>query len=421
MRHYKHTHRGSVYLVVLSTTMLVTSLALLGVEAQRGTARSVELQISSAKTRALAQTALELALQTLNDQDWRDDLSSGDVVVSLEDGAGNAYKVTVTDPVDGDLSDDEWDSVELRIKAGSGDASQAFSTRLQPTSIADAALSYGMFAGGMIEFNSVTFNSTRAVYALGNVTALRSSVYGGVGTAGVLTGATFFGATRQGLATEKATDETVIDPWKARATVIDYTDIPSRQIRNVPSRQIRNVAIGPGVNPYGSKTTNPSGIYAIDCNGGNLDITNCRIVGTLIVTNCAALRITGSVSIQAPSESQPTLLTNAHTEISMSNIDLSELTSLTNFNPSGAANGAITDIDILDAYPSRINGIVYTSSTLQLGGTSRLVGVVIAGGDIKVTSNVGLSYNSAFAANPPEGFKSPGPLAVTSGSVSSTR
>jgi hypothetical protein len=405
--------KGSVYLVVLSTTLFVTTIALLGVEAQRATARSVELLISSAKARALAQSGFEIALQDLNTRDWRTSMSSGDTVLSLDDGAGNQCLVTISDPADGNLGDDPSEEVQLDIKAGSGDAVQSFSTRLTQSVRADAALSYSLFTAGTTYFSEATFSANRAIYSLGTVIAEASSIIAPVDSAGSITGRNYSGTTRPNLAKEKPTDAGVIALWEKRATPININDIPSNLIRNV--------AIGPGVNPYGTHMVNPNGIYVIDCRGNALTVSNCRIFATLIIKNCPTLIFTGSVSIQAPSETQPTLLIDGSVEISTSNTNLSELTSLTNFNPVGAPDNGVSDIDILDTYPSRITGLLYIRDSLELAGTSRLVGVTIVGGDTEIYSNIGLQYNPAFASNPPEGFKSLGPLTVVNNSTRSAR
>lgn len=407
--HNYNSKRGSVYLVVLSTTVLVTSIALLGVESQRNSARVVDLAVATNRARSLSQSAFEIALQEISDTSgWRTKFTSGSSVVDLAEG-NDRSRVILTDPVDNDLSDDAWEAVTLKSTGTSGDATQSFSVRLAPKPVADAALSYGIFAGGGIEFNSVTFSSNRAIYATGNVTANSSSVISGVGSAGTISGSTFSGSVRANLPVEAPCNISAIRLWQSLATPIRISDISSRQMRNI--------ALGPGLNPYGSKIANAQGVYVIDCEGNSLTITNCRVVGTLIITNCSSLRFTGSVSIQAPSAAQPTLLVDGSAEIMTSNTDLNELTSLVNFNPAGVPNGNSTDIDVLDTYPSRINGLVYVSGTLVLGGTSRLIGVVAVGGDVKISSNVGISYTAAFATDPPLGFKTPGPLSVVSGSL----
>lgn len=413
MKSSPQSRPGSVYLVVLSTTVLVTSIALLGLESQRNTARSVDLLVGSARARVASQSAFEIALQKMNTTDWRRAVTSGGSIVALDDGAGNTSSVTVTDTADGDLADDYWEDVQLTVRSSSSDAAQSLQTQLRPSVQADAALSYALFAGGAIEFSSVTFSANRAVYSTGNVVATSSSIIAPVASAGTISGGTYSGTNRSGVTAEKPTDPAVISTWERRGTPINYSDIASGQIRNV--------AIGPGINPYGTRIVNSSGIYVIDCKGSNLTITNCRIVATLIIKNCPSLRFTGSVSIQAPSESQPTLLIDGNAEISISTTNLSELTSLTNFNPVGAPDSGVSDIDILDTYPSRIYGLLYIRNTVQISGTSRLIGVTVVGDDAKISSNVGLQYNANFAANPPEGFRTPGALVVVTPGLTSAR
>lgn len=402
--------RGSIYLIVLSTTVLVTSIALLGVEAQRNTARSVELIVNSSKARANCQSAFETALQQLTTtSNWRSKLNSGSAAFEYTDSSGNTQKVIVTDPVDGNLADDQWEDIVLSSTATQNGATQSFSVQLKPVVDPDPALAYGLYSAGTITFESVTFSSNRAIYSRGNVIASASSVYSPVGSSGTISGSTYYGSNRTNLPLERATDPAVISQWESRGTVINASDIPSRQIRTV--------ALGPGLNPYGSKTTNASGIYVIDCQNGSLTISNCRIVATLIIKNCTSLKFSGSVSIQSPSSTQPTLLVDGSADIELSNTDLGELTNLTNFNPSGVPNSGITDIDTLDTYPSRINGLMYITGALRIAGTSRLIGVVICGSDVKIASNVGLQYSSGFYNDPPSGFKQSGGFAIVNGTI----
>ena len=68
------------------------------------------------------------------------------------------------------------------------------------------------------------------------------------------------------------------------------------------------MVLSAGLNPCGSKTTNPAGIYVIDCNGQDLRITNARIHGTLIVVDVGQVYLQNGFHLQATYPNYPVLL-----------------------------------------------------------------------------------------------------------------
>jgi Tfp pilus assembly protein PilX len=167
--------------------------------------------------------------------------------------------------------------------------------------------------------------------------------------------------------------------------------------------------LSPAANPFGSRQTNPQGLYTIDGGGRKIIIANSRIVGTLVITNFnAASSIQGSVAWEPAVQNYPALLTDKALPIRLDAAALSEATMNTNFNPTGTPYpyvGGTQNLDTNDAYPSLIRGLVYSKEHLILQNRTSVEGVLVANQDITVQSGtVSLRYKSTWLNNPPPGF-----------------
>ncbi len=407
MKSSPQSRPGSVYLVVLSTTVLVTSIALLGLESQRSTARSVDLLISSAKARTLSQSGFEIALQTLASQDWRSKLTSGSTVVSVDDGSGGLIKVAISDPVDADLADDPWDDVQLTSSAWHGSASSALQVRLKHAITPDPALSYCLFSRGGIKFKTCTFSSSAPVYADVSFYSDKSTVDAPVQSSTSIAGITY-------LRTQTANSEVKSAVTYANLLSIYGTQATPIVLSTISSRKIERVALGPGVNPYGTKVVNPRGIYFIDCGGSDLTVSRARISGTLVLKNCRKLTIERSVCWEPAETNLPVFILDGELDVDLDATDLLELTNLVNFNPAGAPFKSVSDIDTLDAYPSLLGGVSYTAGAARLRNKACITGTMICDGLLEVEQDPRSTYSNIYKLNPPEGFRTPGALKISS-------
>jgi len=172
---------------------------------------------------------------------------------------------------------------------------------------------------------------------------------------------------------------------------------------------MENVLLSPAANPFGSRQTNPQGIYTIDGGGRKIIIANSRIAGTLVITNFnSASSIQGSMAWEPAVQNYPALLTDKALPIGLDAAALSEATANTNFNPPGTPYpyiGGAQNVDLGDAYPSLIRGLVYSKEHLILQNRTSVEGVLVANGDILVQAGtVNLKYKSTWLNNPPPGF-----------------
>ena len=167
--------------------------------------------------------------------------------------------------------------------------------------------------------------------------------------------------------------------------------------------------LGPAVNPFGSRQTNPQGIYVLNCSNRKVIIANSRIVGTLVILGPnAGSSIQGSVAWEPAVPNYPALLTDTPIPIGLGSAALSEATLNTNFNPAGTPYpyvGGSQNTDMNDAYPSVIRGLIYSTTNLVFQNGTAVEGVVVSHNDITVQAGgLNVKYKSTWLNNPPPGF-----------------
>jgi hypothetical protein len=178
-----------------------------------------------------------------------------------------------------------------------------------------------------------------------------------------------------------------------------------------PPSSIQSAVLGPGINPWGA--ANAEGVYVIRPSG-DVTIRNSRIYGTLVVICAAGKRVViqDSVLIHPYRADYPSLIIagNAVFEFS-SSLDLSELLLLKNFNPPGAPYQGSSDSDLLDAFPSEIQGLVHVTGTANLKVSARIRGVLLcesaaAADAVKCDSSNTIVYQPSLFANPAQWYTS---------------
>ncbi|MBE3095670.1 MAG: carbohydrate binding domain-containing protein [Planctomycetes bacterium] len=167
--------------------------------------------------------------------------------------------------------------------------------------------------------------------------------------------------------------------------------------------------LGPTVNPFGSRQTNPQGIYVLNCSSKKVIIANSRIVGTLVILGAnTASSIRGPVAWEPAVPNYPALLTDTPIPIGLGSAALSEATMNTNFNPTGTPYpyvGGTQNLDTNDAYPSLIRGLIYSTGNLVFQNSTAVEGVVVSHKDITVQAGgLNVKYKSTWLNNPPPGF-----------------
>lgn len=170
-------------------------------------------------------------------------------------------------------------------------------------------------------------------------------------------------------------------------------DNVSVRITSAPSgKAIYRTVVSPATNPFGV-TSNSQGIYVLDLNGADLVISDCMIVGTLIIRNADTVTVgNGPVQWRPAKPGLPSLIVDGNVVLSTTRVALTERELGTNFNPTGTPDeNGIQESNLNDSYRSWIRGLVYASGDLSFSGDVRLQGCALAGDDLIFEQRVTLS------------------------------
>ncbi|MEM7312230.1 MAG: carbohydrate binding domain-containing protein [Planctomycetota bacterium] len=155
---------------------------------------------------------------------------------------------------------------------------------------------------------------------------------------------------------------------------------------------VHRAVFSPNHNPL-TGVTNPEGIYVIDCQNQSLALDRVRLVGTLVLKNVGPTCIIrgAPVSFRPAKADFPIIVADGSITIESTDDGLSESAAIANFNPTHTPFEGQSDLDILDIYRSRLEGLVYSAGSIQIRNESPVTGPIIAdqnvtfsGADIKM-------------------------------------
>ncbi len=404
--------RGSIYPAVLAYASLVTIIGLSALLALRLQRRASEGEIDFSQARMHARSAIEMGLWVVeNNAAWRSALPNG---VWLEDrpiGSGT-YTLEVVDPNDGDFMNSDLHPLVLTGTGVQGAARHKTQLRLEPPTSPLGCLEVSLHAGNDLKFNAALLQSNQIISANNSVDSNTSTIDADVEAVNVISGSGYTGTSRTGIDARSMPNSAVFDYYLDRGTPISILSMPT----NASGALMEKIVLSPASNPYGVET-NPTGIYVIDCQGTNLEITLSRIVGTLVLKNPGSGSIiTQSVNWEPAIANYPALMVSGSMKINLDAADLSESALSVNFNPLGTPRGTIDDADQLDDYPSVIKGLVYVSGDLLASGANSFEGSLIVGVSLDASGVLDLEYDSVYFDNPPPGFFEVSAMRVVAGS-----
>ncbi len=404
--------RGSIYVLVLITVTAAVTMVVTGMALQRVWTKWTRLTADQAEARVLARSAVELGTQYVNSNtNWRTTLApNGQWLTNAALGQGT-ITVLATDTVDNNIANNTDDPLVLTGTGVVGQARQMTSVTLTPVFQPMPVLSTSLFALTSInDFKAnVVFTSVNVAASNGNIIGSGGLVVAPVEASGTITGSVFINGQTAGVAARTL-------PTFAAASAF-YTANGTSIVRtNIPSMTIQRVLISPASNPYAG-AANPRGIYLIDCANTALTITNCRIVGTLIITNCTQLTVSASVLWEPAVAGYPALMVNGPLRITVTASALSEIALTTNFNPPSTPYNGTSNLLTTDSYPSQIRGIVYSSNDLTSTGSTSLAlqGVLLCGGTATPNGTWTITSDPNLASAPPPGFRAGSTMVVQPG------
>jgi hypothetical protein len=200
----------------------------------------------------------------------------------------------------------------------------------------------------------------------------------------------------------------VFDYYMREGTVIPADSLPLNS--GLDGRQLKGCVLSPDNNPYGA--ADPDGIYIIDNPGIDIEILECRIVGTIIVRNPGyQVEIIDYINWEPARGNWPALIVEGNLFIHILAGDLTETIARTNLNPPGTPYQGSTDGDTSDSYRNAMAGILYATGNVTIDGGNRgnsfdLEGLLICGGWCRIEREAVLvfNYDNSAALNPPPGF-----------------
>lgn len=386
--------------------MVIALIAITASSTGRLTLRSASMAEGSRRAARHAESGVDYALGWLNSHpDWRTALASGvlSAAVLPDPTGGGSFRWSVTD-ADGDLADDPRDHAVLRSIGYSGDSVWAVEVGIEPAGRSLTCLEATMHAATTATLaNSSQVNGNGVLSAGGEVTANSASVGLDAESASTINGGTFHGASTEGLPARESPGGHVFDWYVSRGTEIELTSLPDAS----GVYQLHNARLGRSINDYGE--ANPRGIYWIDCGGADLSIARSRLLGTLVLLNAGpGTAVSNASLLQTEALNYPTLLVDGNLSVDLRNALVGQQLVENfpyNFNPFGFPYEGGEDIDSLDTYPSRIDGLIYVSGALRFTDDSVIDGVVVAG-SVEVASSkiVQALYRPYASYYPPPGF-----------------
>ncbi len=403
---YRSIRRGSAYVMVLGTTLIVAAIGTGGLLVVRAQTRNIDSYTRTAAAREYALSAIELGIQEIaSNSKWRtthkNDVDG--VWYNAKSIGSGTYSLKVVNP-NGALDRDPVDPVNFTATGtvNNGIERQMVQVTVVPQIIPLTCLQTAMTAGGVITFGASKIQAMNNTVASNSVITASGPIYARLEAVGTVTSSQNYDGAPTSLATARTMPDpaTVFDWYKANGTVID--------INAIPLRTISNVLISPAVNPYGA-LTNAQGIYVIDCQGQSLTIKASRIVGTLVVLNplSGASETQTQLNWEPAVANFPCLLVQGDFNFKTNSTALSE--SSVNFNPPSTPYpyfGGTSNATAKDSYPTSINGLVYMSGNGS-SNSSVIIDMIMTGGSYSSSSSLTMNNNPVYYSNPPPGFYTP--------------
>ncbi len=382
------SRRGSAYVLVLGAAMIVAMIGVGGAIASRTARKAAQLDSDGSALSHAAIGALRAAAgNAQNSVAWRAAAKAAPPLSLSVDGI--AISTTATDPDDADLSNDLTGRVTFLATAMKGQARRMVSMTLSPDDSLSDALGSALHVHGNITV------STGAVLMSTARVSTNASVTGGTIRANLATLGSI-AATVSGTQTTLTSALAMPSGLEARYESIGTT-IP---LSSFSGRKIQYNVLGPTKNPFGS--TNPLGVYVIDCAGNDFEVRDARLNCTLVLKNCLKLTLTNTVLWTTPRADWPLVICSGPIHSDMVALNLSESTAGANFNPSNMPYQGSTDFDKVDSYPSMLQGVVYSASDFSINsGVCTLEGAAIIGGEVKLAGSASLRIRYKCDSAPP--------------------
>lgn len=419
----RYRRRGSVYVAVLGWSMLVMVIAMGGLLAVRVASRQLAEANNMAEAQACSRAALEqgrLAIQ--NDPSWRTNLTNNTWSAPIS-FAGGTLRWKVVDEADGNLANNDLDSVRLY-----GEGVVRGTTRVTSVILVAKAVPYEVFqaslhSAGAVSLPSATYNASPVVLT---TTGGPLSTAATLTNAGAITGdvdalsytgtGTVSGTTKTGVAAKTMPPATVFNDYLAASN--PPKTIPWNNTY-FPSGVSSFNVITPTLATPNAITYQSDGLYYIQVPASTtLKIDTCRLNCTLLIDAGAGSTVhIGAQILWTPARPDyPLAIIRGATNVELDARGaggLSEASTAKNFNPAGFPYNGVSNATNTDTYNAYLNGVVHViggACTTKLFPQLSTNGCIICEGPVTYPGGGGaapsasLAVDPVIAASPPRGY-----------------
>ncbi len=393
-----------IYFAVLGLAMVTGAMAIGALLQARGQDRVARIGQDASTARELSVAGISYAMGVMNtDRAWRS--KKGATWFSNVSIGGGRVTLTATTSAGG-TSTMELDPVIVTSTAQFGAITRATRVTILPTTVAAGGLGASIACGGTMTITGATVSgSTVPIYSAGNISATGATMNVPVQSARTASGGLYLSGSTSNVSARTIPESGVVAYYTQIGTPIPRASLPQLLGTIVANRFL----LSPNSNPFGT-ALNPRGVYVVDLAGANLTISNCRVVGTLVLRNAGTVTISRAPLFEPAEASRPVLIVQGNVVINTSAATLNEsgvlLEADVNFNPEGTPfpfTGGSMDADMIDTYVHGINGLVYAEGNIAVRGTAR-VRQIIAARNVSLEGTLTLNPDPTLATTPPPGF-----------------
>lgn len=220
--------RGSIYLAVMATALIVSLLGLSALALQRLQRRSFEQTEDEAQARLNAETAIAIGMERVrSDAQWRAHHSSGVWENNVPLAAGDCTLEGI-DPADGNLANSSNDPLLLIGTGRRGTAVHRIERMLVPRNDMPIGPDTALLAAKTLEFNGASVYCSHTLRTNDQATASNASINADVAATGRINGSTFRRKTTSGVAPVPLPDAAaLIGNYRSQGTAIDINTLPT--------------------------------------------------------------------------------------------------------------------------------------------------------------------------------------------------
>ncbi len=381
MKQSKYQTRGSIYITVLSVSVLATIIGISSILASRIQNRENKMITQGTKAKINAESGIAYALNYINKTaDWRTKFKEAAGTLgpfTLPSGQGS-FQMTAIDTADADLTNNQTDPVTLYVTGQDGHGAYHMAVNLKSQINGVAALNGNAYAGLNIQIANGKFSADKKIYIKNT---LSSSIFplqanADIGLFHIITSQIGIrGKLNPNFASHALpVMDNLITTYQGLGQNINSHKIS--KIANV--YYITNKTIGPTSPPYNASPS-ANGIYHLNCHNKTVMIINCTIRGTLVLSNAAHVYIQGNTTWEPAKPNYPALIVQGSGILVIN-------------NSSGNMN---------------LQGIIYTQHTVHLKGTKiSITGTLMTSTSIFSNDNtdIVMTYQPQPYDTPPPGF-----------------